>query len=187
MMTKYEIIYADPPWNYGGQKMLSGSKAENHYPTMKLSELKALPVQSITDDNALLFMWSSSPHLDQAIELMKAWGFSYATVAFVWDKVRPVSGFYTMSQCEICLVGKKGKIPQPRGVRNALQFLSEKKGRHSAKVDKSAHQQLYQLIYFGSYGQQQSLLPLLSSVINWHHQSTCWRYTKHSIIICLSS
>jgi N6-adenosine-specific RNA methylase IME4 len=133
MMTKYEIIYADPPWHYGGQKMLSGSKAENHYPTMKLSELKALPVQSITDDNALLFMWSSSPHLDQAIELMKAWGFSYATVAFVWDKVRPVSGFYTMSQCEICLVGKKGKIPQPRGVRNALQFLSEKKGRHSAK------------------------------------------------------
>jgi N6-adenosine-specific RNA methylase IME4 len=133
MMTKYEIIYADPPWDYGGQKMLSGSKAENHYPTMKLSELKALPVQSITDDNALLFMWSSSPHLDQAIELMKAWGFSYATVAFVWDKVRPVSGFYTMSQCEICLVGKKGKIPQPRGVRNALQFLSEKKGRHSAK------------------------------------------------------
>jgi N6-adenosine-specific RNA methylase IME4 len=121
MMTKYEIIYADPPWHYGGQKMLSGSKAENHYPTMKLSELKALPVQSITDDNALLFMWSSSPHLDQAIELMKAWGFSYATVAFVWDKVRPVSGFYTMSQCEICLVGKKGKIPQPRGVRNALQ------------------------------------------------------------------
>ena len=78
-------------------------------------------------------MWSSSPHLDQAIELLKAWGFAYSTIAFVWDKQRVNPSFYTMSQCEICIVGKKGKIPQPRGVRNIRQFVSEMRGKHSAK------------------------------------------------------
>lgn len=135
---KYQIIYADPPWDYKGQKQhtkggVETGGADSHYQTMKLPELKALPIQKITDDNALLFLWSSSPHLDQAIELMKAWGFSYATVGFVWDKVRVNPGFYTMSQCEICLIGKKGKIPQPRGARNVHQFLTEQRGRHSAK------------------------------------------------------
>jgi len=135
-MTRYQIIYADPPWDYKGQIVWSsGSSAQRHYPTMTLSKLKEMApqVQNATDDDALLFMWSSSPHLDQAIELMTAWGFSYATVAFVWDKGRVNPGFYTMSQCEICLVGKRGKIPQPRGARNVHQLVQEKRGRHSAK------------------------------------------------------
>ena len=40
-----------------------------------------------------------------------------------------------MSQCEICLVGKKGKIPSPRGARNIRQFLSERRSKHSKKPD----------------------------------------------------
>jgi len=140
MTPRYQIIYADPPWDYKGQTQrgkggVSSGGAETHYPTMTLSKLKdvAPQVKNVTDDDALLFMWSSSPHLDQAIELMTAWGFSYATVAFVWDKGRVNPGFYTMSQCEICLVGKRGKIPQPRGARNVHQLVQEKRGRHSAK------------------------------------------------------
>jgi N6-adenosine-specific RNA methylase IME4 len=78
-------------------------------------------------------MWTSSPHLDQAIELMKAWGFKWATVGFVWDKQKVNPGFYTMSQVELCLIGKKGKIPQPRGARNIRQLVSIERGKHSAK------------------------------------------------------
>ena len=64
---------------------------------------------------------------------MKAWGFSWATVGFVWDKQRVNPGFYTMSQVELCLIGKRGKIPKPRGARNIRQLVSELRGKHSAK------------------------------------------------------
>ena len=137
----YQIIYADPPWDYKGQKQHNGKGgkdtggAVSHYSTMKLPDLKKLNIASICDDDCLLFMWTTSPHLDQAIDLIRAWGFSYATIAFVWDKVAVNPGFYTMSQCEICLVAKRGKIPKPRGARNIRQFLSIKRQRHSAKPD----------------------------------------------------
>ena len=71
--------------------------------------------------------------LKEGIEVMEAWGFKYATIAFVWHKQRTNPGHYTMSECEICLVGKHGTIPNPRGARNVKQFLSEMRGRHSAK------------------------------------------------------
>ena len=138
---KYQILYCDPPWDYKGQTQHGGKgnpdtgSALRHYSTMKLPQLIALKpmIDELADTNSLLFMWTSSPHLDQAIELLKGWGFSWATVGFVWDKQRVNPGFYTMSQCELCLIGKRGKIPSPRGARNVRQFLSELRGRHSAK------------------------------------------------------
>jgi len=138
MNKKYQIIYADPPWDYKGQTQtgkngIPTGGASSHYGCMKLPELKELDVPALCDDDCLLFMWSSSPHLDQSIELMKAWGFAWATVGFVWDKQRVNPGFYTMSQCELCLIGKRGKIPKPRGARNIRQLVSELRGKHSAK------------------------------------------------------
>ena len=142
---KFAIIYADPPWDYKGQLQHNGAGgndsggAARHYPTVTLADLCTLPVASIAEEDCLLFMWSTSPHLDQAITLGKAWGFDWATVAFVWHKQRTNPGFYTMSQCELCLVFKHGKIPTPRGARNARQFVdgfvSEARGKHSAKPD----------------------------------------------------
>lgn len=136
----YEIIYADPPWDYKGQKQHAGAGASDtggattHYPTMTVKQM----IEEITvpsADNCLMFMWTSSPHLDQAIELGKGWGFKYATVAFVWDKQKVNPGFYTMSQTELCLVFKKGKIPSPRGARNVRQLVSEMRREHSRKPD----------------------------------------------------
>jgi N6-adenosine-specific RNA methylase IME4 len=137
---KYEIIYCDPPWDYGGQSQTgkdgktSGGAIE-HYPTMTLKELKEMKpmINRIANDDCLLFMWTSSPHLDQSIELLKHWGFKYATIGFVWDKQRVNPSHYTMSQVEICLIGKKGKIPRPRGARNVRQFLSVLRTKHSEK------------------------------------------------------
>lgn len=142
---KYQIIYADPPWDYKGQKQHSGKGKQDtggaikHYPTMKLQELKDLKpmIDELADENCLLFMWATSPHLDQAIELIKAWGFKWATVGFVWDKQRVNPGFYTMSQCELCLIGKRGRIPHPRGARNIRQYLSHPREQHSKKPDET--------------------------------------------------
>lgn len=138
---KFEIIYADPPWDYKGQRQHGGAGVVDtggsaaHYPTMTLSKLKRLDVLSIAADNALLFMWVTNPHLDQGIELLKSWGFAWATVGFVWDKQRVNPGFYTMSQCELCLIGKRGKIPNPRGARNVRQLVSSPRQEHSRKPE----------------------------------------------------
>lgn len=137
-MKKYEIIYADPAWQYKTKESLAktsilNGKLNTHYETMTIAELGELPLGSISDKNSMLFMWVVSPMLDDGIELMKKWGFKYSTIAFIWHKQRANPGHYTMSECEICLVGRRGKIPTPRGARNVRQFLSEMRGKHSAK------------------------------------------------------
>lgn len=139
--AQFDILYADPPWDYKGQLQHAGAGngdsggAVLHYPTVTLKVLKTLEIQRVAAPDCLLFMWATNPHLDQAIDLGKAWGFSWATVAFVWDKIRVNPGFYTMSQCELCLVFKKGRIPQPRGARNIRQLVSERRRAHSQKPD----------------------------------------------------
>ena len=139
-MDKFEIIYADPPWDYKQQRQHAGpgrgdtGGAKTHYPTVTLDRLKKLDVPALCADDCLLFMWATGPHLDQAIELLKAWAFAWVTVAFVWHKERS-PGYYTMSSCEFVLVGKRGKIPQPRGARNVAQFLSKLRGSHSQKPE----------------------------------------------------
>ena len=142
---RYAVIYADPPWDYKGQLQHAGAGnndtggAVRHFPTVTTADLKHLPILEIADDNCLLFLWATSPHLDQAIDLGKAWGFDWATVAFVWDKQRVNPGYYTMSQCELCLVFKRGRIPTPRGARNVRQLVSELRSRHSAKPEEVRH------------------------------------------------
>ena len=136
---RFSVLYMDPPWDYKGQLQHNGKGrpdtggALRHYSTVTLKDLKNLPVRDIAEDNSLLFMWATSPHMDQAIELGKSWGFSWATIAFVWDKVRVNPGFYTLSQVELCLVFKLGKIPNPRGARNIRQMVLSKRTRHSEK------------------------------------------------------
>jgi len=146
---KYSIIYADPPWDYGGkmqfdkssksvelidiQKKIFISSANFKYPTLKIKELKKIPIYEIAEDDCLLFMWVTNPHLAQGIELGQAWGFEYKTVAFVWDKMVHNPGQYTLSYCELCLVFKRGRIPKPRGARNIKQLVRVPRGEHSEK------------------------------------------------------
>lgn len=138
---KYQIIYADPPYDYrgsiqqGGEEAPYNGGAKSHYPSMTHIELCSLDVKSIADKDALLFLWSTSPHLNEAVDLIRQWGFEWATVGFVWDKKAVNPGFYTMSQCELCLIGKKGRIPKPRGARNIRQFVSERRTSHSTKPE----------------------------------------------------
>jgi len=142
---KFSIIYADPPWDYGGKWQYSRpivkndrtavitSSAQWKYPTMTLQALKQIPIHQISKDNCLLFLWATSPMLERSIDLGTSWGFRYSTVAFVWDKQIHNPGRYTLSQCELCLVFKKGKIPSPRGAKNIKQYISVKRGQHSEK------------------------------------------------------
>ena len=134
---KYDIIYADPAWDYGSGELIGqsgvSSQVKNHYQVTSFEMLSKFPISGICNVDCLLFLWVISPELDRCIQVGKAWGFKFKTVAFVWDKQLNIPSHYTVSQCEICLVFKRGKIPQPRGKRNIHQFLSCQRGGHSVK------------------------------------------------------
>lgn len=111
----YNIIYADPPWQY--DRKVGQGTAENHYNTMPLDDIKNLNVPSICADNAILFLWTTFPMILEGLETIKAWGFKYKTIGFVWVKRNKKAdswfmglGNYTRSNAEICLIGVKGKM-----------------------------------------------------------------------------
>lgn len=146
---KYQIIYADPPWDYCGkmqydkttikdenigfEKKIFLSSAAFKYPTLKLNQLKELDIPSISADDCLLFMWTTGPQMANSIALGQSWNFEYKTIAFVWDKMVHNPGRYTLSQTEFVLAFKKGKFPQPRGARNIRQLIVVRRGEHSVK------------------------------------------------------
>lgn len=119
--------------NIGFEKSIFISAANFKYPTIKLNDLKTLNVSSISANNCILFMWTTGPQMANSIELGKAWGFEYKTIAFVWDKKVHNPGRYTLSQTEFVLAFKKGKFPTPRGARNVRQLVSIHRGEHSEK------------------------------------------------------
>ena len=139
-IRKYSIIYADPPWRYS-QKRLSGA-AEHHYNTMSIDELCALPVAELAEKDCALFLWATFPHLPAALRLIKAWGFSYKTVAFVWLKLNKKvrswfygMGFWTRGNAEICLLATKGK-PKRRSA-GVHQLIVSPIERHSQKPEEA--------------------------------------------------
>lgn len=137
-MRKYQIIYADPPWHYR-QRFGSGI-AEDHYPTMTIDELKALPVRRLADKDCALFLWITCPMLSEAWEVIETWGFTYKTVAFVWVKVNNAGdrlhmgmGWWTRSNVELCLLATRG---HPKRQNNRVyQVIISNREAHSKKPD----------------------------------------------------
>ncbi|WP_407321780.1 MT-A70 family methyltransferase [Dickeya ananatis] len=83
---KYGLIYADPPWSYSNSA--SNGAAVNHYGTMSLAELKRLPVWSLAHDDAVLALWYTGTHVEEAIALAEAWGFDVRQMfLFTWVKL----------------------------------------------------------------------------------------------------
>jgi N6-adenosine-specific RNA methylase IME4 len=83
---KYKIIYADPPWSYNDKASAGERGACYKYSVLGTKGICALPVAGLADDDCVLFMWATFPMLPDAFQVMKAWGFDYKTVAFVWNK-----------------------------------------------------------------------------------------------------
>ncbi len=113
---KYNIIYADPPWNYNSKMM--NSSAIDHYNTMSLEDICNLPVKDISADDCILFMWVTFPKLNEFIKVVNSWGFEYKTCGFVWVKTNKVNhetffmgqGRWTRGNAEICIIATKGKV-----------------------------------------------------------------------------
>lgn len=141
-VKKYSIIYADPPWQYGDKMKMQGvhgpiNGAESFYPTMSIGEIKKLPVQDIAQENCVLFLWATMPLLQEALDTIKAWGFTYKTCGFTWvkktkhNKIHCGMGHYTRGNAELCLIGVKGKMKR---INNSVyQIVEAELRRHSQK------------------------------------------------------
>lgn len=152
---KYNIIYADPPWSYSRSvkkaiKNFSGC-AEQHYKTMLLQEIKNLPIADITGDSCILFLWGTFPLINDAMEVIKAWGFTYKTVAFTWIKTYQNGKFclslgnYTRGNAEICLLARHGKEKIDIKRRDISQLIISQRGKHSVKPN-DAREKILQLL-----------------------------------------
>lgn len=136
---KYQIIYADPPWNYSNK--VSNGAAVNHYSTMTFKEIESMPVNQLADDDCVLFMWVTFPILDKALEVIKAWGFKYKTIGFNWVKTNKKQtdkyffgcGNWTRANSEICLIATRGK--PKRANASVSQIIAEPIQHHSKKPD----------------------------------------------------
>ncbi len=138
---KYNIIYADPPWSYKAWPSKRwGVTVHHHYDTLSTDAICNLKVPDITAKDAVLFLWATWPNLPQALQVMKAWGFVYKTVAFVWVKLNKNNdkpfvglGHYTRGNTEVCLIGVKGKLKKVSS--SVRQLVFSRRREHSRKPD----------------------------------------------------
>lgn len=104
---KFDVVYADPPWDIN-QKGKYG--AINHYDLMKLEDIKAMPVADLCKENAALFLWVPNGLLQEGLDVLKAWGFTYRGY-YVWSKLHMGLGQYFRNATELMLLGTRGKMP----------------------------------------------------------------------------
>src|SRR5262245_23981574 len=136
---KYLILYADPPWKYGDQLTENYGGTRYQYPSMTIAELCAfqlgvMPVADLAEENAVLFMWVTSPLLEECFPIIKAWGFKYKA-SFVWDKVKHNMGHYNSVRHEFLLVCTRGSCtPDVSKLYDSVQSI-ERTEKHSEKPE----------------------------------------------------
>jgi len=138
---KYNIIYADPPWSFKHYSDKGKGRApDNYYKCQNLQDIKNLPIQNISAEDCVLFMWVTYPFLQKSFEVLEAWGFTYKTVGFTWVKKNKKAdslfwgmGYWTRSNAEICIIATKGKIT--RQSSSVHQIIETSIEEHSKKPD----------------------------------------------------
>lgn len=144
----FGVIYADPPWRFACWSGKGTARsADNHYETMSLDEIAALPVADIAADDCVLLMWACWPLLPEALKLIEAWGFAYKTCGFDWMKannrqpdmfreeaeVQVGMGYWTRANSEPCLLATRGK---PKRLNADVRMgIIEPRREHSRKPD----------------------------------------------------
>jgi N6-adenosine-specific RNA methylase IME4 len=145
---KYPVIYADPPWRFlAYSEKGEGRGAVAHYDCMNMSELRAMPVAKIAEDNCVLFLWTTDPFLAHGMDLIRAWGFEFKTVAFYWAKLKKSAvngslsqedfftglGYWTRANIEPCLLATRG---HPKRIsKKVRRLIISPRREHSRKPD----------------------------------------------------
>ena len=138
---KYSIVYADPPWNYTAcsNKIPSRAKGGQPYIAMRMVDIYDFQLPELADD-CVLFLWTTSPLLPEALYTIRSWGFEYKTIAFTWVKRNKKSdswfwgmGSWTRSNPEYCILATRGN---PKSVSHSvLSIIDTPVEEHSKKPD----------------------------------------------------
>lgn len=157
-LKAYKCILADPPWHFRARTALqtrnwtSSRDAEKHYPVLGIEDIKALPVRFLAADDCHLFLWTTGPCLEQAFDVIRAWGFRYSAVAFTWVKLRKVLraqprlfygesdlhtglGLTTRKNAEFCLLGRRGNAR--RNAKDVREIILSPRREHSRKPEEA--------------------------------------------------
>ncbi len=133
--TRYRTIVADPPWPYDNASWGVGAVA-NEYATLTFEDICDLPVASLAERDAHLYLWVTNAKLldyDYA-GLINAWGFAYKT-ALTWHKTACLGiGHYFRGETEHVLFCTRGRATIEPSVRERNLFAAPR-GRHSAKPE----------------------------------------------------
>lgn len=141
---KFRTVLADPPWQFQNRtgKVAPEHKRLSRYGTMDLQDIKSLPVSSICEETAHLYLWVPNALLPEGIEVLKSWGFSYKS-NIVWQKIRKDGepdgrgvGFYFRNTTELILFGVRGKNARTLApARSQVNVIKSRKREHSRKPD----------------------------------------------------
>lgn len=154
----FGLIYADPPWRFETwSEAGEGRSASQHYDTMSLEQMMALPIAELCLEDVVLLMWIIWPMLPEALELIKAWGFTYKTGGFDWmkaDNTQPDffqedldaqigMGYWTRSNTEPCLLASRGKPKRLNA--DVRQGIISPRRQHSRKPE-GMHSRIERLV-----------------------------------------
>ncbi len=155
-MFGYGAILADPPWyfrNFSAKGEVKNPVA--HYACMSSAEIAALPISQLAAPDCALLMWATAPMLPDAIDLMRAWGFTFKS-AGAWAKQSSTgnawafgTGYCFRSAAEFFLLGTMGKPKvQSRSVRNLIVAPVRE---HSRKPD--CQYEMVESLFAGPYAE----------------------------------
>lgn len=142
---KFQTVLADPPWQFTNRtgKMAPEHKRLSRYSTLKLEEIKEIPVNLAVQETAHLYLWVPNALLMEGLEVMKAWGFTYKT-NIVWHKIRKDGGpdgrgvgFYFRNTTEMILFGVRGSMRTLKPGRTQVNIIKTLKREHSKKPDET--------------------------------------------------
>lgn len=131
-LGKFSVILADPPWD--DEFGRNDRSIENHYPTMMLADILALPIAGIAHDQAMLFLWATPSMIEMALQTAAAWGFEYRT-QMVWVKPSIGLGKYVRQRHELLLICRRGDHPAPDPASLHDSVVEAPRSVHSAKPE----------------------------------------------------
>lgn len=132
--NKYRVIYADPPWKYGNTMPEYFTEQADYYSLRTIKQIADLPINDICEDNAVLFLWVTSPILEESFKIINAWGFKYKS-SFIWDKIKHNMGHYNSVRHEFLLIAVRGSCqPDVKKLFDSVQSIERTK--HSIKPEK---------------------------------------------------
>jgi N6-adenosine-specific RNA methylase IME4 len=152
----FHVVLVDPPWHFRTWSRNGRDRsADQHYQTMQLVDLAALPVADLVATDSVLLLWATWPLLPEALALIQAWGFKYKTCAFAWMKADPYRlfaddatpfaglGYWTRANTEPCLLATRGKPKRLNA--DVRQGIIAPRREHSRKPD-GIHDRIERLV-----------------------------------------